>query len=166
MRKGLLALGLTLVPLVGAAPAAAATATTVTATGSDAVKVVPKNRKSNASIVAAVSAAQQAGVGGAVTDAHKYAVEYAAAVGFTLGDPIAISDVQSNNGYYVGPFGSGNFQGPFGINRYCGVQVRYQVKRVSGTKRFKVVHRRKVHVCIVPPYETTTLTVTYAASSG
>lgn len=162
MKKGLLAAGLMLVPLAGVAPSAAA-ASTVTATGSSAIKVVPTNRKNNASIVAAVKAAQQAGVSGAVAEAHEYALEYAAAVGFTLGSPIGITDVQSNNGYY-GPFGGGNFQGPFGLNRYCGVQTRYQIKRVKGTRRFKVVHRHKVHVCIVPQYETTTLTVTYSAS--
>ena len=146
--------------LVSAAPAVADTSKSVTATGTKLVKVVPANRNSNASIRAAVDAAEQAGIQGAIAVAHEYALRYAAAAGLTLGGVISVSDAQ-NNGVYFGPYGSLGFFGPFGPDQYCGTQQIHVVKRVH--KKLTVV-TKKVDICVVPPYEVTTLTVTFAAT--
>jgi hypothetical protein len=105
-----------------------------------------------------VQAAQRGGVGGAMKAARENALRYAAAAGLTLGSIVSVSDAE-NNGGYSGPY---EFFGPFGPDRYCGVERRAVIKVVNGKR--KVVRTRKVHTCIVPPFEATTLTVTYAAS--
>jgi hypothetical protein len=154
---------LLLVPVVisfAAAPAVADQAKSVTATGSKLVKVVPKNRHRNASIQAAVEAAEKAGITGALSSAHDYALRYAAAAGLTLGSVISVSDAQ-NNGPYFGP-GPYAFFGPFGPNQYCGIRNQPVFKVVH--KKRKLVRFKRVHVCIVPAYEATTLTVTYSAT--
>lgn len=147
---GLLAAG---PPVAQAAPSQPQS---VTATGTAETRVVPTNRHNNASIAAAVDAARKASIGGAVSQAHEYAQQYAAAVGLTLGSVISVSDVQSNNFY-----GSGQFLGPFGPNQYCGTVRKLIGKPVRGKKpKFKKVHR-----CLVPRFASTTLTVAYSAST-
>jgi len=162
MFRRLLVLGVA--GLTWAAPAVAASSMpgSVSATGTKLVKVAPTNRKSNSSIVAAVTAAQKAGINGALASAHDNAVRYAKASGLTLGTISSVSDVQNNNGGGVyGPYGGGGFNGPFGPNQYCGIEHRPVFKTVHHKQ--KLVRVRKVHACIVPPYEATTLTVTYNA---
>jgi hypothetical protein len=144
--------------LTWAAPAVAASS--VTATGTQLVRVVPKNRKLNSSIEAAVVAAQKAGIAGALAAAHQNALSYAQAVGLTLGPVISVSDVQNNSFGYFGPYG-GTFVGPFGPDQYCGTERRPIFKTVG--KKRKLVRFKPFHVCIVPRYEATTLTVTYSA---
>jgi hypothetical protein len=165
MSRRQLLLATVVTALAAAAPAAGAPTTvqsqTITATGTKLIKVVPKNRKSNASINAAVDAAEKSGIKGAVEDAHEYALDYAAATGLTLGPVISVTDVTNNGGVFVGAYGPSRFQGPFGPNQYCGTEERGTVKVVN---KKRVVHVHKVHVCIVPPSESTTLTVTYAAT--
>jgi hypothetical protein len=140
------------------APAVADQAKSVTATGSTEVKVSPKNPRSNASIRSAVDAARKAGIRGALDEAHEYASDYARAAGLTLGPVVSVSDVQTGPGYYgPGPF----IIGPFGPHQFCGT-VRRPVFKVVGGKR-KVVRVRRVHRCFAPPFEVTTLTVTYSA---
>lgn len=147
--------------LTWAAPAVAAPGGSVTATGTKLVKVRPTDRKSNSSIRAAVAAAEKAGINGALASAHGNAVRYAKAVGLTLGTIISVSDVQNNNvGGFSGPYGGGGF-GRFGPNRYCGTERRPVFKIVNHLH--KLVRFKKVHACIVPPYQATTLTVTYNA---
>jgi uncharacterized protein YggE len=141
-----------------AAPAVADQSKSVTATGNGTVKVVPHNRHSNASIAQAVDVARKAGIKGAMAEALEYAQEYAQAAGLRLGSVISVSDAQSAGiGYYGGPF-----FGPFGPNQYCGLVTQGRVKIVAGKKR--VVAGKRVRRCFVPPFETTTLTVTYSAS--
>jgi hypothetical protein len=117
--------------------------------------VAPRNRHSNASIVAAVERAHRASIAGALKQAHEYAVLYAKAVGLTLGSVVSVSDAQ--NGFY----GPGRFGfGPFGINQYCGTISQPVGPSVKGKPRkFKKVHR-----CIVPRFASATLTVTYSAT--
>jgi hypothetical protein len=168
----LLALAVALAGLTAAASAVAAAppppaSMSVTATGSGLVKVVPRNRKSNGSILAAVAAARRAGITGALRAAHANAVSYAAAAGLTLGPLMSVSDVQ-NNTEFIGPYaGPIPFEGPFGVNRYCGIERRPVFKFVTknGKRVRKLVTTKKIHACIVPPYEDTTLTVTYAAAA-
>jgi hypothetical protein len=54
------------------------------------------------------------------------------------------------------------FEGPFGPNRFCGTERRPVFKTVN--KKRKLVRLKKVHACIVPAYEASTLTVTYSAT--
>jgi Protein of unknown function (DUF541) len=147
--------------LVMAAPAIADQAKSVTATGVGTVKVVPKNRKSESSIEKAVDAARKAGIRGALRDAHEYARLYAQAASLTLGPVISVSDAQSQ-GFGVYASVGAPFYGPFGPNKYCGI-LRRPVVKVVNHKR-KVVATKRVRRCFVPPFEATTLTVTYSAT--
>jgi hypothetical protein len=144
--------------LITAAPALGEPAKSVTATGTALIKVSPKNRHRNSSIKAAVEAAHKAGIAGAMRNAHEYALDYARAAGLRLGAIISVSDAQTNGPGYFG-FG---FAGPFGPDQFCGTIRRAVVKIVAGKR--KVVRGKKVHRCFVPPFQPTTLTVTYAAS--
>lgn len=127
-----------------AVPATTSSGDTITATGIGQTRVVPKNRNSNASIVAAVDKAHKAAIARALKEAHEYAGDYARAVGLTLGSVISVSDAQTGGVFYgPGPFFPGGI-GPFGPDQYC-----HTVKKV---KR-----------CVVPPFDVATLTVTYSA---
>ncbi len=141
-----------------AAPAVADTGSSVTATGTASVRVTPKDRHSNASIKAAVEAAQNAGIPLAIADAKEYAAKYAAAARLTLGPIVAVSD-EVSNGY----FGPGQFIGPFGPEQYCGT-IRQPVFKLLKNHRRKLVRFKKVHRCFVPFQEITTLAVTYSAT--
>ena len=140
----------------GAVPAPASSGDTITATGTGQARVVPKNRHSNASIVAAVDRAHRAAIARALKEAREYAHEYAKTVGLTLGSVISVSDAQSG-GVFYGP-GPVAF-GPFGPDQYCGTVQQPVGPLVNGQKpTFKKVHR-----CAVPPSDFATLTVTYSA---
>jgi uncharacterized protein YggE len=145
--------------LLGATPALAATTTTspgdtITATGTGQVRVVAKNRHSNASIAAAVERAHRKAIGGALKQAQEYATLYAKAVGMTLGSVVSVTDAQNN---FYGP---GIEIGPFGPGQFCGNVRRPVGKPVKGQKvKFKTVHR-----CFVPAFAFATLTVTYSAN--
>ena len=143
---------------VAGAPAAAAQSSSVTATGTNQSVVHPRDRNSNASIVTAFDAARQAAIGGALKQAHEYALAYAKAVGLTLGPVVSVSDAQ--NSVFYGP---GVFVGPFGPNQFCGT-LRQPIFKKGKNGRRKVVGTKKVHRCIVPRFATVTLTVTYSAS--
>jgi hypothetical protein len=135
-------------------------ADSVTATGTAAVKVVPTNRHSSASIAAAVASAEKLAVPAALNAARANALLYANDAGLTLGSVLSVSDAQ--NGFY-GPYGGpGGLIGPFGPGKYCGIERRPVLKRVG--KRLKVVRTRKVYRCYVPGSAGATLTVTYSAT--
>jgi uncharacterized protein YggE len=160
MSRGSLVVAAAVAALTVSAPASADQSRSVTATGAAQEKVTPKHRKSNASINAAVDKARAKGIAGAMAEAHEYALKYARAAGLKLGAIISVSDAQSNNGF--GYYGGPGFFGPFGPNQFCGT-VSQPVIKVVGGKR-KRVGSKRVHRCFVPPFETTTLTVTYSAS--
>jgi hypothetical protein len=155
-----LALAPVLAALIIAAPAAAQPTDSVTATGSAEVKVVPSNRHSNASIAAAVAAADQKSVPGALAAAHAKALLYAQDADLTLGAVLSVSDAQS--GEVVIGVPPVDEVGPFGVGKYCGTVTRAVLRKVDGKE--KVVHTKKVHTCDVPAYASSTLTVTYSAS--
>ena len=160
MSRGLsVLLGSCVLMLLAAAPAVAAPTANVTATGTARTRVLPTNRHSNSSIQTAYEAAQQASIAGAIHDAHEYALDYAKAVGLTLGPVMSVSDQQSSP-FYVSS--SQPFEGPFGPNQFCGTESQPILKRVNG--REKVVRVKKVHRCIVPTFASITLTVTYSAT--
>ncbi|MGH2869483.1 MAG: SIMPL domain-containing protein [Solirubrobacteraceae bacterium] len=148
-----------LLALLAAVPAVAASANTVTATGTGQARVRPANRHSNASIRAAYNAASKAAIAGAVRDAKERALDYARAVGLTLGSVLSVTDAQTN-GFY-GP-GAGSFYGPFGPEQFCGTLRQPILKRSK--HRIRVVGSRKVHRCFVPRFAFTSLTVTYSSS--
>jgi hypothetical protein len=159
--------------LAVASPALADTAKTITATGTAAVKVVPANRNSESSIRKAVEAAEKAGVAGAMSQAREYALRYASASGMRLGGVLTVTDAP--NGRYLGfggPFGGGPFGGgfggpfggPFGPNQFCGNERRPVFKRSGPKHRQKLTGFKNVHVCYVPRFAATTLTVTYSAT--
>lgn len=138
--------------------AAAAQPGSVTATGTGQSLVQPKNRNDNASIAAAYDAARHAAIGGAIHDAHEYALDYAKAAGLTLGPLTSVSDATSN-GYY-GPY---QFFGPFGPNQFCGT-LRQPIFKKGNHGRRKFAGTKKVHRCFVPRFAYVTLTVTYSAT--
>jgi uncharacterized protein YggE len=150
--------------LLAFSPAAAQAQTqqadTITATGTGQIRVVPTNRHSNASIVAAVDSARKAAIKGALKEAHEYALQYAKDSDMKLGAVISVSDAQTNG--YIGPgyVGPGFIGGSFGPNQYCGTIEQIVGRPVKG-KRPKF---RKVHRCFVPRFAYTTLSVTYSAS--
>ena len=143
---------------LSAAPAAAAQADTVTATGTGQHVVHPQNRDNNASIVSAYDAARHAAIGGALKQAHSFALAYARGVGLTLGSVQSVSDTQSNVFY-----GPGEFVGPFGPDQFCGTLHQPIFKKEKNGRR-KVIGTKKVHRCIVPRSASVTLTVTYSAT--
>jgi uncharacterized protein YggE len=160
LRRGVLVTAVA-AALVAAVPAGAQQtqsqqSQSITATGTGQTRVHPKNRNSNASIVAAVDRARKVAVRSALKEAREYAESYAAATGMTLGNVISVSD-QAANGFYG--FG-GPFLGPFGPNQYCGT-FQQLIGRPAPGQRPKT---RRVHRCIVPRFAYSTLTVTYAAS--
>jgi hypothetical protein len=143
---------------VAGAPAAAAQTSSVTATGTGESVVHPQDRNNNASIAAAYDAARRAAIGSALKQAHEYGVDYAKAVGLTLGAVVSVSDAQNSPFYGPGPF-----FGPFGVNQFCGTLHQPIFKKGKNGRR-KIVGTKKVHRCIVPRFATITLTVTYSAS--
>jgi hypothetical protein len=131
----------------------------VTALGVGQVNVKPKNRHRNASILAAVEAAEAKAVPQAIDAARDRARALAKASGLKLG---AIESVQETPLSPFGP-GYGGYPAPFGKNRYCGTERRPRFRRTS-TGRRRVVGFRKVHVCRPPPYVVVNLSVTFAAT--
>jgi uncharacterized protein YggE len=138
-----------------AQPSSASTVQTITATGTGQTRVLPTNRHRAASIAAAVDAARKASIGGALAEAHEYALDYAEAIGVTLGNVISVSDAQTNSLY-----GLGSFDGPFGPGQYCGTAIQVVGRPVKGQKP----KLKKVHRCYVPQFASISLTVTYSAN--
>jgi hypothetical protein len=133
----------------------------VTALGLGQVKVKPKDRHSNASIVAAVEAAEAKAVPQAIDAARERAQALAKASGLTLG---AIESVQETPPSPFGPgYGYGGYPAPFGKDRYCGTERRPRFRRTS-TGRRRVVGFRNAHVCQPPRYVLVNLSVTFAAT--
>jgi uncharacterized protein YggE len=141
-----------------AAPAhAQQPATTLTANGLGEAKVEPENRKSDASIRAAVEAANAKALPDAMAKARAHAAELAAAAGVTLGPLIAISD-NPNNGYtFFGP------QGTFGNGHYCG-KVRNTKTVVRNGVRRRVATKGTHRVCRVPREVYATVALTFSVS--
>jgi hypothetical protein len=164
MSRSSLVLASVITGLITASPAVADQAKTITATGTAQIKVLPRNRNSNSSIKAAVQAAQQAAVPAALHEAHEYGLQYAQAVGLTLGPVLSVSDAPSSGfgfGPYAGPFG---IYSPFGPNQFCGISRPVVVKRVAPNRPPKVIRLKPRRVCIIPPFVSKTLTVTYSAT--
>ena len=128
----------------------------IVAVGTGQAVVTPKDPRSNASIAAAVAEARELATPRGLIDARVQAGYIAAAAGLTLG-PITEVSQEANQQFYF-------FYSPLtqqlGPNRYCGPATKRIVRRVNG-KRIVTKSIRKQ--CAVPPFVTTTLTVTFDA---
>lgn len=128
----------------------------VIAAGTGQAVVKPKDPRSNASIVAAVDRARELATPRAVINARVQAGYIAAASGLTLG-PITEVSQEANQQFF---FYYSPLTQQLGPNRYCGPAPKRIVRRVDG-KRIVTMTTRKQ--CQVPPFVTTTLTVTFDA---
>ena len=87
------------------APAPTTQQRTLVAVGTGTIKVTPKDRNDNASIVAAVKDANDKALPAALTDARTQATQLAAAAGVTLGPVISLSNSgTSAAGVFYGPY--------------------------------------------------------------
>jgi hypothetical protein len=144
------------------AASAQAPAKSVTTIGAAAAAVKPADRKSNASIKAAVEAADHSARPKALVAARERAAELAQAAGLTLGTITSVSDAPTLP--YYGPFGQPyGLQGTFGPGKYCGTVRSIRRKRGSDG-RFRIVRGKPHRACRIPPSVTVSLTVTFAAS--
>jgi uncharacterized protein YggE len=138
------------------APATAAPRTVVA--GGDALaKVTPKDKKSNASIVAAVAAAEKRALPLAYQDAQGEAAELAQVAGVTLGALLTVSNQPPPTPYF-GPYGA---NGTFGPDLYCGNVRTRSVKIDKDGKRHYGKYRTH-RTCRFPSTITRTVQLTYA----
>jgi uncharacterized protein YggE len=120
----------------------------LTVTGVGVVRVDPKNRHSNSSIVRAVKAAEKSAGRRAFRNALTRARRDAKAAGLVLDGVISISDR-----------GFTGASSPFGPNRFCGKIRVLAEKPVPGHRpEFKKVRR-----CFVPRFVAREITVKYSA---
>ena len=132
---------------------------TAVSLGIGQAKVTPQDRMDNASIAAAVEAAEAKALPLAIADAKAQAQALAAAAGVTLGELLSISNAASPSGFY-GPFSYTN--GTFGPGKYCATirTVRFVKGKDGRHRRLTPPHK----VCRVPPSVTRTVQLTYAMS--
>lgn len=133
---------------------------TLVAVGTGTINVTPKDRNDNASIVAAVRAANDKALPAALTDARTQATQLAAAAGVTLGPVISLSNSgTSGSGVFYGPYYS--VVGTFGPNRFCGtVRTRSSSVDKRGVRHYGRVKSHRV--CRVPSVIQRSVQLTYA----
>jgi Protein of unknown function (DUF541) len=142
------------------APApAAAPQRTLVAVGTGTVKVTPKDRNDNASIAAAVDAAEAKALPAALTDAREQAAELAKAAGVTLGAVVSLSNAPTTGGGFFGPYYP--VGGTFGPGKYCGT-IRTRSSRIGkdGKRHFGKLRSRRV--CRVPASVQRSVQLTFA----
>jgi uncharacterized protein YggE len=133
---------------------------TLVAVGTGLARVTPHDRKDNASIVAAVEAAEQQALPRAVADGRSQAQELAAAAGVTLGALVGVSNNAAVSGPFYGPY-YGSPYGTFGPNKYCG-NVRVAVfQRGKDGKRHRTGFRTR-RTCRFPSVVQRAVQLTYA----
>lgn len=145
---------------VFASSAAAQTpARTVAAQGVASVKVdAPADRTHEGPIRAAVEAAEAKALPRAIAAAREKAAELARLSGLTLGAIVSISDAPSSPfGFYGGAYGT------FGPDRFCGTVRTPVFKKGADGKRHRVRTRTR-RLCRVPPFVTSTVTVTFTSA--
>ncbi|WCB92179.1 hypothetical protein DSM104299_00868 [Baekduia alba] len=134
---------------------------TLVAVGTGTIKVTPKDAKDNASIVAAVKAANAKALPAAITDARTQATQLATAAGVTLGPLVSLSNNAS-------PYSGGVFYGPvypstgsFGPGRFCGsLRTRPSTIGKDGKRHYGKV--RTTRVCRVPTVVQRAVQLTFA----
>lgn len=142
------------------APAPTPPQRTLVAVGTGTIRVTPKDRNDNASIVAAVKDADAKALPAALNDARTQATALAAAAGVTLGGLVSLSNSASNgNGVFYG--GYYPVYGSFGPNRFCGtVRTRSSSVDSRGVRHYGRV--RSHRVCRVPSVIQRSVQLTYA----
>jgi hypothetical protein len=141
------------------APAAGAQQT-ITSTGVAQVRPEPQDRRSNASIRAAVEQAEEQALPRAIANARIHAAELAQAAGVTLGPLLSISDAPQF-GY---PFGYPGQTGTFGNGRFCGRVPRFRTVVRNGVRR-RVRAPGTRRVCRVPPQVSASVSLTFAVAT-
>jgi hypothetical protein len=131
---------------------------TLTANGSGQAKPAPEDRHSDASIRAAVDAANVAALPKAIADARAHAARLATAAGMTLGPLLSIADTPSN-GY---PFYYGQ-NGTFGNGHFCG-KVRNTKTVVRNGVRRRVAAKGTHRTCRVPAEVYAAVSLTFSVS--
>jgi hypothetical protein len=133
---------------------------TLVAVGAGLAKVTPKDRNANASIVAAIEAAEQQALPRAVADGRSEAQALATAAGVTLGTLVSVSNNPTVAGPFYGPY-YGSTYGSFGPNQFCGT-IRVPVfKQGADGKRHRTGTRSR-RVCRFPSTLQRTVQLTYA----
>jgi Protein of unknown function (DUF541) len=149
------------IPATAVAQTPAEATTTVTAAGAASIPVRKPAHPSDATIGAAVRAAQAKVGPAAIAAARQEAERLASALGLTLGALQSVAEQPSPFGPFFGVNGVGS---SFGAGRYCGTVRRRIFRRAADgppvpTRR--IVSRR---VCRTPPYVATSVSVTFLAS--
>jgi hypothetical protein len=142
------------------APAPAAPARTLVSVGTGTIKVTPKDRTSNPSIVAAVEAAETKALPAALAEAREEATKLAAAAGVTLGPLVSLSNTAtSNGGYFVGPYYPTT--GTFGPGKFCGnVRTRSVTVGKDGKRHLGKIRTRRT--CRIPSVVQRSVQLTFA----
>jgi hypothetical protein len=148
---------------LAAAASAQAPATTpertLVASGLGSAKVTPKDRTSNASIVAAVEAAETKALPAALSDARDQATQLAAAAGVTLGPLVSLTNAGTAGGVFYGPYYPST--GSFGPGRYCGnIRTRSVTVGKDGKRHLGKLHTRRT--CRIPPVVQRSVQLTFA----
>jgi uncharacterized protein YggE len=160
LKLGLASVLATAAALAPAAAQAQAPAKSVTAIGTGTAKVTPNDRKSNASIKAAIDRADAAARPKAMAAARERGVELAQSAGLTLGAIVAVAETPPSP---FGPFNTYGLQGTFGPGKYCGVVRAFHIRRDSRGVIHRVAGRRH-RACRFPSQDSVSLSVTFAAT--
>jgi hypothetical protein len=116
-------------------------------------------RQTSPSIRRALVSAHRLATPKAARAAHDGLELAAQGSGLTLGAPFSIVE-------QVSPYGPDTLLGAFAPGRFCGTIRRAIVRRDPDTGQHRVVGRRRVRRCFVPPTSQVTLTATYLAQGG
>ncbi len=159
-------MGRTLIPifamlgLFAAVPLALAEGETVAAYGTGQIAITPTDRKSEASITAAVAAAQALTIPAAVADARATAFKLAEASGLNIGAIITVEQQQASPFFYS-PFPTGRVVGQFN-GKFCGTVNRAIFRTVDGKR--KLVRRVRERKCFFPPFASASVEITFRAA--
>lgn len=141
------------------APATSPTERTLVAVGTGVVKVTPKDKTSNASIVAAVEAAEAKALPKALAEARSEATELATAAGVTLGPLISLSNSPASGGVFFGPYYPTT--GTFGPGKFCG-NVRTRSVKIGKDGKRHFGKTRTHRTCRIPPTVQRSVQLTFA----
>ncbi|HWI73747.1 MAG TPA: SIMPL domain-containing protein [Baekduia sp.] len=131
---------------------------TIVADGDAIAKVTPKDKKSNASIVAAIAKAEKEALPRAYKDAQEEAAGLAQVAGVTLGTLLTISNEPPTSPYF-GPYGATT--GTFGPDLYCG-NIRTRSVKIDKNGKRHYGKFRTHRTCRFPSTLSRTVELTYA----
>lgn len=131
---------------------------TLVALGTGTAAVTPHDRKSNASILAAVRRADAKALPLALADARADAGRLAAAAGVTLGPLVSISNSPTTGGFF-GPYLPTT--GTFGPDKFCGTVRTRSVKVDRAGKRHYGPFRTR-RTCRIPSTVQRAVQLTFA----